>query len=107
MTNIDNPTTSIMLKELIISGAIILPASVLQASTGSNETSPQGTTRGWSTEYYKTTCGKFFWGATQDMFNTPAEYEEYKREMNYLHCGTHDMPETWERPTPSTEPDPH
>lgn len=94
-----------MKKKLICLGAVMLFASALQMEAKKAPPTPGYPT--YSQWMYGTTCGKVFYGEGPDAFPSQEVYLDYLLSMNELLCGTGGIPEVFERPTPSNEPDPH
>ena len=84
---------------MLISG-VCLSLSAKKAPAASTQTSTQS--EGYT---YKTTCGALTPGVGPEAFRLPWEYEEYLLNLNYVSCGEYGLPEMFERPYPTTEPD--
>lgn len=93
-----------MFKKFIYVGALMLIAS---APSMAAKEAPEAASDSGGMVWYRTTCGVEFLDFPMDAFPNYQTFLDYMQTQNERFCGTGGIPETFERPTPSTEPDPH
>lgn len=94
------------LKKLTVLSIAMLAASAfqMQAKSAALASAPNSTNDS-GMQLVQTSCGKWVWILPESAFSEPAQYEEYLSSEHYRLCGDRNIPETWPRPTPTTQPD--